>query len=57
MSILKNHQKEKLKTGAEQINYKVYSSEGTYKTNEDKKCFIFNSKAINSFAQFFYEKL
>ena len=57
MSILKNHQKEKLKTGAEQINYKVYSSEGTYKTNEDKNVLFSTPRQLiplhNSFMKSF----
>lgn len=36
MALLRNYQKDKLKTGEEKINFKVYDSEGNYKTNEDK---------------------
>lgn len=36
MALLINYQKDKLKTGEEKINFKVYDSEGNYKINEDK---------------------
>ena len=36
MAILKNYQKNFLLKGSEQINFKVYDSDGNYKVNEDK---------------------
>jgi len=57
MSILKNYQKEQLKTGTEQINYKVYSSQGTYKTNENKNVLFSTPRQLiplrNSFMKSF----